>query len=61
MYGSGHLSPNAQGQANDVGEGFKKNAEARADQLRQNLQKGDDMKASFSASDLSNEFTSFRV
>jgi RHS repeat-associated protein len=43
VYGSGHLNPNMQGQSNDVGDGFKKNAEARAKELRKNLQEGDEV------------------
>lgn len=43
IYGSGHLNPHQQGGSHDVGEGFKKNAEARATELRKNLQPGDDV------------------
>jgi RHS repeat-associated protein len=43
IYGSGWLNPDKKGQSNDVGEGFKKNAEARAKELRASLKEGDDV------------------
>ena len=51
VYGSGYLNPNMQGQNNDVGDGFKKNAEARAEELRKNLQEGDDVFVVFAATE----------
>ncbi|MCF1751929.1 RHS repeat-associated core domain-containing protein [Mariniradius sediminis] len=51
VYGSGHLNPKMQGQSNDVGNGFKKNAEARAEGLRKNLQDGDEVVVVYAATE----------
>lgn len=51
VYGSGHLNPNLQGQNNDVGDGFRKNAEAQAEKLRKNLKEGDDVVVVYAATE----------
>lgn len=51
VYGSGFLSPTTQGRPYDVGDGFKKNAQARANELKKNLKKGDGVVVVYAATE----------
>jgi hypothetical protein len=64
IYGSGWLNPNAKGASHDVGQGFRKNAEARAEQLKTNLKEGDAVEILYTSTEqeyidaLNNEYPS---